>query len=301
MDPENTELQSLKSELEELISFTETSIAELKPATPNPVPPKNTPPPTNEGKYRESSQVNRQPAYRNPSVEQPPQDDVPAPASFSVNENVLARWVSGDNSFYPARITSITGSSSNPVYVVSFKSYATVESLTVKDIKPISGGDSRKRKADGTPGIPGSKSPVTQATHSSVISAAADVNPALASQARKEPSKVSDGPPRPPKVPRKVKATNELEQGKMKWKDFANKTNIGRKDSMFRTGEGLNSRGTAPCLYGLYVREVSDICFQWDLRDLAGKCAKILPERATFIDRPTKKAIEGRFLFFGLC
>lgn len=263
VDPENSELQSLKTELEELINLTETSIAELKPPSmtrshqqqqqqQKPSSTKVSTPSTKDTKLRESP-------HHKPGEEQSPTDEVPLPASFSVNENVLARWVSGDNSFYPARITSITGSSSNPVYVVSFKSYATVETLTIKDIKPMSGGDSRKRKADGTmPGITGSGSsskpppppPAEKPPHySSVISAAADINPALANQARKEPSKATDGPPRPPKVPRKVKATNELEQGKMKWKDFANKANIGRKDSMFRTGEGLNSRGDSPLLH----------------------------------------------------
>lgn len=160
-----------------------------------------------------------------------------------MNETVLARWVSGDNSFYPARITSITGAASNPVYFVSFKSYGTVETLTAKDIKPASNSDSRKRKADASSGHSSVRSPVPHPPHSSVISAAADINPALANQARKEPSKATDGPPRPPKMPRKVKANKELEQGKMKWKDFASKSKLGRKDSMFRTGESPQARG----------------------------------------------------------
>lgn len=241
VDPDNTELQSLKAELEELINLTETSIAELKPPTTHAGPSKSPPPQVKE-RITVEVPAARHTGYRKSTVEQPSVDDASPPVSFSVNENVLARWVSGDNSFYPARITSITGSSSNPVYVVSFKSYGTVETLTTKDLKPISSGDSRKRKADGTPGTSGSQSPVIQSPHSSVISAAADINPALASQVRKEPSKISDGPHRPAKVPRKVKATRELEAGKMKWQDFANKSKIGRKDSMFRTGEGLNAR-----------------------------------------------------------
>lgn len=83
-------------------------------------------------------------------------------------------------------------------------------------------------------------------TNSNVISAAADIDPALASQAKKEPSKVSDGPTRPAKVPRKVKANKELEAGKSKWQDFAVKGKFGKtakKDSMFRTPEGVNARG----------------------------------------------------------
>lgn len=231
VDPDNTELQSLKTELEELITFTETSIAELKPAAPpepKPAPPKD--------------KRSQEPPSRKPTVE-PTEEAALALASFSVNDNVLARWVSGDNAFYPARITSITGSSNNPVYLVSFKSYATVENLTAKDLRPISGTDSRKRKADATSGSSASPSPAP--AHPSVISAAADINPTLANQARKEPSHANDGPVRPAKVPRKVKATRELEEGKNKWKDFATKSKgkFGKKESMFRTGEGVNARG----------------------------------------------------------
>lgn len=242
VDPDNSELQSLQAELEELINLTETSIAELKPSAPSapPAQKRPSPPPTKE-KWSKENHPAYQAGYQKPVVEQT--EEPPVPASFSVNDNVLARWVSGDNSFYPARITSITGSTSNPVYLVTFKSYATVENLTAKDLKPISNGDSRKRKADANPGYQSSSQSSASQPQSSVISADADINPALANQARKEPSKANDGPARPAKVPRKVKATRELEDGKNKWKDFANKSKIGKKDSMFRTGEGPNSRG----------------------------------------------------------
>lgn len=240
VDPDNTELQSLKTELEELINLTETSIAELKPSVPAPAPVSQS----------RSTDTHKDSGYRKPAADQV--DDAPsAPASFAVNDTVLARWVSGDNSFYPARITSITGSSANPVYLVSFKSYATVENLTAKDIRPVSGNDSRKRKADASSHSSASPSPAPPA-HANVISAAADINPALASQVRKEPSMATDGPARPAKVPRKVKANKELEAGKSKWQDFAAKTKgkgkFGKKDSMFRTGDGVNARGMTPSI-----------------------------------------------------
>ncbi|PYH91739.1 hypothetical protein BO71DRAFT_39760 [Aspergillus ellipticus CBS 707.79] len=249
VDPDNTELQSLKTELEELINLTETSIAELKPPAPQHHHHHHQPAAAAAAAAAAKDRAPKdnyaaQASYRKPTVEQSDESSTTATTqtSFAVNEHVLARWVSGDNSFYPARITSITGSSSNPVYLVSFKSYGTVENLTSKDIRPISGNDSRKRKADASSGNSSSQSPAPQPPHSSVISAAADINPALATQARKEPSKVSDGPARPSKVPRKVKANRELEAGKMKWKDFASKGKLGRKDSMFRTGDGPNAR-----------------------------------------------------------
>lgn len=229
VDPDNSELQSLQAELQELIALTETSIAELNPPAPDQPPSKE-----KWSKNKWSKETAFSPTEQHPE-EQP---SAPTPASFSVNENVLARWVSGDNSFYPARITSITGAASNPVYFVSFKSYGTVETLSAKDIKPMSNSDSRKRKADSSSGPSPSPAP-----HPGVISAAADINPALANQARKEPSKATDGPPRPPKVSRKVKANKELEEGKSKWKDFASKGKLGKKDSMFRTGESVNARG----------------------------------------------------------
>ena len=188
-----------------------------------------------------------QAGFRKPATPLSPTEEPQGPTSFSVNDNVLAKWVSGDKSFYPARITSITGSSSKPVYIVTFKSYSTTETLSAHDIKPIS-SESRKRKADGTPGTPTTP---TLPAKSNVISAAADIDPDLASQAKKEPSKVSDGPTRPAKVPRKVKANKELEAGKSKWQDFSSKGKTGKsakKDSMFRTPDGVNARGMSACL-----------------------------------------------------
>jgi len=160
--------------------------------------------------------------------------------TFAVNDMVLAKWHSGDKGFYPARITSITGSSTAPVYIVKFKSYDTTETLRAKDIKPIV--NPNKRKADGTPV---SASIPTPPASTNVISAAADINPDLAQKTKREPSKVSDGPVRPAKVPKKIKANKELEAGKSKWQDFATKGKFGKaakKESMFRTPEGVNGR-----------------------------------------------------------
>lgn len=244
-DPENLELQNLKTELEEVITLTDTAIAELKPASAPAVSRKPSPPPVKE-KWSKENHPAFQAGYRKPAAPQSPIDEPQTLASFKVNDNILAKWVSGDKAFYPARITSITGSSSKPVYIVTFKSYSTTETLSAQDIKPVS-VDSKKRKADGSLGT---TSVPTIPVNSNVISAAADINPALASQAKKEPSKVSDGPIRPAKLPRKVKANKELEAGKSKWQDFSSKGKIGKvakKESMFRTPEGVNARGSPDC------------------------------------------------------
>ncbi|KAI5279069.1 hypothetical protein KEM54_004348, partial [Ascosphaera aggregata] len=91
---------------------------------------------------------------------------------------------------------------------------------------------------------------VVSGTASTIISAAADINPALASAARngQDSSKVSDGPFRGAKPAKRARANKELEQGKAKWQEFANKNKFakrgvsGKKDSMFRTGEGVGAR-----------------------------------------------------------
>ncbi|KAI9855916.1 MAG: hypothetical protein M1813_009350 [Trichoglossum hirsutum] len=243
-DPENTELQNLKAELEEVISLTELEIAELKPASAAAQAKKPSPPPAPKEKWSKENHPAFQAGYKKPAIAPvSPVDESQVPSTYSVGDTVLAKWISGDNSFYPARITSITGSSHSPVYIVSFKSYSTTETLSAKDIKPASSGnDSKKRKADGS--TPSSIIPAVP-TNSAVISAAADINPDLAGQARREPSKVSDGPTRPAKVPRKVKNNKELEAGKNKWQDFATKGKLGKagkKESMFRTPTGVNGR-----------------------------------------------------------
>jgi len=234
-DPDSAELQELKTELEQVISLTEASIAELKPPSVPTTVSKNSSEPVVKEKWSRENH----PAFKK-STATPAAEEAEAPTSFSVNDMVLAKWHSGDKGFYPARITSITGSSTSPVYIVKFKSYDTTETLRAKDIKPIV--NSNKRKADGTPVVASIPSPTL---NSNVISAAADINPELAQQTKREPSKVSDGPVRPAKLPKKIKANKELEAGKNKWQDFAAKGKFGKnakKDSMFRTPEGVHGR-----------------------------------------------------------
>lgn len=228
-------------ELEEVISLTETTIAELRPAPAE----QATPVDSDKPKWSKENHPAFQSGYRKPGRPTSPVEDAQPSSTYKVNDMVMAKWVSGDKAFYPARITSITGSSAAPVYYVTFKSYNNTESLRGSDIRPISTG-AQKRKADGTPAAQPSSAPTpAPVAGPGVISAAADINQELAQQAKKEPSKVSDGPARPAKIPRKVKANKELEAGKNKWQEFAAKGKFGKgtkKDSMFRTGEGVNAR-----------------------------------------------------------
>lgn len=172
-----------------------------------------------------------------------------APIHYAVNDTVLAKWVSGDKGFYPARIMSVTGSSTDPIYVVRFKSYDETETLRARDIKPAT----NKRKADGGPasGAGGAAaSPITPGTPSFppvgsndgiVLTSAPSVYPQAADD--------KAGEEKPAKKFKKIKATKELEKGKNAWQNFTAKGKVGKiakKDSMFRTPDGAHGRGMCP-------------------------------------------------------
>ncbi|KAI1823481.1 hypothetical protein F4861DRAFT_315917 [Xylaria intraflava] len=249
-DPSNAELLALKSELEDALALLNETLAEFKPtkASSEPQsasPPAPAPPPVQEKWSRENH-----PAFKKP---QPPEEKEldSGPVNYKVNDSVMAKWVSGDRGFYPARITSITGSSTAPIYVVKFKSYDTTEQLRAKDIRPVA----QKRKADGTPANanspftaptqpPPPPSSSSTSTNPGVISAAASINTELAQKSREEAlNNTGDAKPKA----KKIKAKKELEAGKNKWQEFNNKSkfakaNKTKKDSMFRTPEGVHGR-----------------------------------------------------------
>jgi survival-of-motor-neuron-related-splicing factor 30 len=145
--------------------------------------------------------------------------------------------------FYTARILAVTGSSKDPKFTIKFDGWQDTPTLGLSELKPVvappAAPQQAKRKADEPLAPP-------SATHT--YSAAANVNPELA-QARKEPSKVSDGPPKPAKMAKKLKNNKTYEKSANDWKSFnskmAGKGKMGKKDSMFRTGDGVNARGTS--------------------------------------------------------
>ncbi|KAH6702642.1 hypothetical protein EV126DRAFT_459447 [Verticillium dahliae] len=267
-DPDNAELKNLQAELQEMISLIDESLAELKPKqAPQPAAPVKAPTPTppepekwsreNHPAFKKTTTTAAAAAAAAPA---PPAEDeaAAAQATYNVNDTVLAKWVTGDKGFYPARITSITGSSTARVYIVKFKSYDTTETLRAKDIRPVS----NKRKADGTPAAAAAAaaaaataSPAassfaaagSSASHNGIVtSASASIYPEQ--QARLDAEKLGgDAVAKPPKA-KKIKANKELEKGKSKWQEFSSKSKFGKtqkKDSMFRTPEGVHGRGLA--------------------------------------------------------
>ncbi|KAI8674828.1 Tudor domain-containing protein [Fusarium keratoplasticum] len=223
-DPENVELKALQEELNNFIDLLNENIAELKPKqAPKPAPKQPSPPPEPEKWSRENH-----PAFKKAT---PAEEKEDTPVHYQVNDTVLAKWVTGDKAFYPARITSITGSSTDPIYIVKFKTYDNTETLRSRDIRPVS----NKRKADGTPL---SSTPATPPAPGLVTSAGATVYP----EAKREAE--NNGDVKPPKA-KKLKAKKELEKNKNKWQEFSAKSKFGKahkKESMFRTPEGVNGR-----------------------------------------------------------
>lgn len=282
-DPDNAELANLVTELEEVILLTEAAVDELqpKPAATKFSYPETPLSPSSNQKWSRENHPAFQPGYKRAGGQggtetaaatehtAPARDE---PVTYKVNDAVLAKWKSGDRAFYPAKISSITGSSSKPVYLVTFKGYNNTETLFAHEIKPVAQHTGTKRKAEelgsgsasqnsahahphqssstplASPGFAGTTAATAGPASGVMISAAASVDPALASQARNhEPSRIGDGPIKPAKVAKKISSTKTLEAGKSKWQEFAGgKGKMGKmmkKTSMFKTGEGVNARG----------------------------------------------------------
>ncbi|KAK6503187.1 hypothetical protein TWF481_008217 [Arthrobotrys musiformis] len=220
--PDDEQLLELKKELEELISLTETIAKEQAPA------PAAAPAPQSTFNNR------KRPAE---SAAETTSNGVTPTVTYNVGDQVQARWISGDGALYPARITTVTGSSKNPVYVVSFTGYDnTTETLTAKDIRPNT--NKKPRVSPPVEVVP---------TNTAVISQAPTLNPGALEAGKKE----KDGEAGGKKAARKVRAMKELNESKSKWQAFAAKGVKSSKSgkakkigegSMFRTPDGIHGR-----------------------------------------------------------
>ncbi|BFZ60239.1 hypothetical protein YB2330_001267 [Saitoella coloradoensis] len=192
-DPSNKELQSLKAELSDLIALTKSYLTEAsKEATQ-----------TQTSSSGSAFKSTSQPAKTSEKV------------SFKVGDEVMAKWVSGDKEWYPAKVTVVSGTEGKHVYTVQFTQYGTIETLpSGNNIRPLDA--SRKRTYE-------------------------DLAPAFTSSApgpekKKKVVEYKEPTIKKPKAPPKA----ELDAGKKSWQAFASK--VGKKkgvkvsgDSMFRT------------------------------------------------------------------
>lgn len=221
-----------------LIGLLNENIAELKPKqTSQPAVTKPSPPPPEPEKWSRENH----PAFKKAAP--PPEEKEDATASYQVNDSVLAKWLSGDKGFYPARVTAVTGSSTAPIYIVKFKNYDNTETLRSRDIRPLQ----NKRKADGQP------APPAPPMHSAAPPPPAPAAPGVVtsagarrySEAPGDATASGENSESQPKT-KKIKAKKELEAGKSKWQEFNAKSKFGKshkKDSMFRTPTGVHGRG----------------------------------------------------------
>jgi survival of motor neuron-related-splicing factor 30 len=179
----------------------------------------------------------------------PPPPDEAHQTVFNVKDSVMAKY-SEDKQWYQATIVTKTGSSTDPVYKVTFKGYGNTETKRKHEIRAMP-EPSKKRKADGSPAIntptqnPSSPKP---AQNGAVISALPSVDKTLVQ--KKEPSKVSDGPTRLAPEPKKLKGNKVLDKSKANWQTFQKEgmkkggfggSKLG-KESQFRTPDLPNAR-----------------------------------------------------------
>ncbi|KAK4217263.1 hypothetical protein QBC37DRAFT_370219 [Rhypophila decipiens] len=248
--PDNDELLELKGEIVANKQETEAAIAEAKAAAAAASVKKT------DKKPQEKWSRENHPAFKKAAEEV-----VPEPAvviKYAVNDDVVAKWLSGDKGFYPARITSITGSSTDPVYTVKFKVDGSIETLRSKDIRPPNNtsaaattNPAAKRKADllenihpasGSASPAGGFSPIAGGSNNGVV-----VQKAAEKYPSAETAKKDDDKPKPKF--KKMKPTKELEANKSNWQNFNAKGKFGKaggitkkKESMFRVPEGVNAR-----------------------------------------------------------
>jgi survival-of-motor-neuron-related-splicing factor 30 len=226
-----------------MVQMIDESLAELKPKqqpAPRPAAPRAASPPPQPPAQQEKWSRENHPAFKKPAApteEEEKKAVDEAPVIYQVNDTVMAKWMSGDKGFYPARITAVTGSSTKPIYTVKFKSYDNIETLGARDIRPVHGAAGQKRKVEEVSSQP---APVTSAD-GAVLAAPASLYP----QEKKE------GEEKPVKKFKKIKANKELEAGKNKWQEFNAKAmgkgkavKGAKKESMFRTPDGVGGRGT---------------------------------------------------------
>jgi survival of motor neuron-related-splicing factor 30 len=104
-DPANSELSSLRDELKELITLTQTALDQAAAAS---------------SKAESSRKAQLATSGHN----------------LSAGDECLAKY-SGDGNWYPARITSVGGSAENRVYSIVFKGYNTTELVKANEVKVL--------------------------------------------------------------------------------------------------------------------------------------------------------------------
>lgn len=166
--------------------------------------------------------MSKHPKFRKASPETPPPPPEDTLVVFNVKDIVQAKF-SEDKQWYPATITSKTGSNADPVYKVTFKGYGNTETKRKFEVRPLE--NPKKRKAEAPPTVstpPAPPSPKRASNGTPVNSAVISAAPAIDTNkpVKREPSKVSDGPTRMAPEPKKLKGSKTLDKAKSSWQSW---------------------------------------------------------------------------------
>lgn len=221
MEPDYADALESKPTLEAEIADLKAQIAALnakQDAAPPPPPPADDDPAPPPPKF----DMSKHPKFRKTSPEAPPPPPEDAMVVFSVKDVVQAKF-SEDKQWYPATITSKTGSNTDPVYKVTFKGYGNTETKRKFEVRPLE--NPKKRKAEVAPAVstpPAPPSPKRANNGGNANSAVISAAPAIdtTKPAKREPSKVSDGPTRMPPEPKKLKGSKTLDKAKNSWQSW---------------------------------------------------------------------------------
>ncbi|KAH9810680.1 hypothetical protein DFH28DRAFT_493479 [Melampsora americana] len=139
-DSSNAEFLSLKEELVNLISLTKDFLAAQSSS-------KNTNQSTDDAKASQADPTSNPSNKNGPqakSVKEKAKPSAPSTSNVVLNpgDNCMAKYA-GDGKYYPAKITTIGGSSDTRIYTVVFKGYDTTELVTASEIRPLT--DPKKR------------------------------------------------------------------------------------------------------------------------------------------------------------
>ncbi|PLW11247.1 hypothetical protein PCANC_20312 [Puccinia coronata f. sp. avenae] len=150
-DPTNAECLSLKGELVNLITLTKDFLAQTgssKQTNPSGDNKESSLDPSNNHSTKNSRSGSRIPNEQDKLAKsQGASTQTDALKSLNAGDLCMAKYA-GDGKYYPAKITTVGGSSETRIYTVVFKGYDTTELVSASEIRPLT--DHKKRNLDTT-------------------------------------------------------------------------------------------------------------------------------------------------------
>ncbi|EEB07806.1 splicing factor Spf30 [Schizosaccharomyces japonicus yFS275] len=224
-DPDNSELITLKDELEELIKLSD-SLAKASDIVPS----------------DETTETTEGRNEKEPSDQQPGKLLNAKPGDL-----LMARWLSGDKAYYPAKVIAVSGAREWKKYTVKFIDYPNTETVPIDCVKLLP--ESKKRNIEITqprnlalpPPPPPPSKPVNMPPPPPPPSSAQPSAPYTTSNVASYTQKMQ----------KHLKPKAALEASQNSWKQFAARGvkagRVGKRKkigetSIFRSPEGLNGR-----------------------------------------------------------